>query len=50
MFEYWQNDLEKKGVMNHKYIHSWDKYNEKLLPAKEKLFSKLELKGISDRD
>ena len=55
IFEYWKKDLEKlilsltKGVMFYEYIDSWDKHN-KTLPPKEKLFSKLKNKGISDED
>ena len=51
MFEYWEKNLERfflslrKGVMCYEYIiDSWNKCNETLLPSKEKIFSKLEIK------
>ena len=36
--------------MCYKYIDSWDKHNETSLPAKEKLFSQLKKKSLSDGD
>lgn len=56
MFEYCRKDLDKflmslrKNVMLYEYIDSWDRCNETLLPPKEKLFSKLKSKEMSDRD
>ena len=40
----------RKGAMFYEYIHSCEEYNEASLPLKERLFNKLENKGITERD
>ena len=50
--KYKKKDLEKsilslrKGVMCYEYVDLWSKYNERSLPPKELLFSKLKNKGM----
>ena len=50
--KYKKKDLEKSilslrnGVMCYEYIYLWSKYNERSLPPKELLFSKLKNKGM----
>ena len=42
--------LLRKGVHPHKYMDSWEKFNETALPPKEAIYSNLNLEDISDDD
>lgn len=42
--------LEKKGIFCYDYMDSWDRLDEKKLPAKEQFFSKLSDSHISDEE
>ena len=42
--------MRRKGVYPYEYMDGWDRFSETKLPAKEAFYSKLNLKGISDRD
>ena len=42
--------LKRKGIFPYEYIDSFDRYNETSLPSKEKFFSTLYNKAISDSD
>ena len=39
-----------KGVYPYEYVDSWGKFEETELPPKEAFYSKLNMKGISDKD
>ena len=55
-YKFWDNDLDKfimllrKGVYPYEYIDEWDKFNEKVLPGKESIYSNLTLENISETD
>ena len=55
-YKFCDNDLDKfimllrKGVYPYEYIDAWDKFNEKVLPAKESFYSNLTLENISEID
>ena len=40
----------QKGVCPYKYVDEWKKFNETMLPAKEKFYSHLNMKDITDPD
>ena len=42
--------LLRKGVYPYEYIDSWNRFNETEPPWKEKFYSNLRMKSISDRD
>ena len=42
--------LVRKGVYPYEYMMSWDKFKETQLPFKELFYSKLNMRGISDKD
>ena len=42
--------LLRKGVYPYEYIDEWDKFNEKVLPGKDSLYSSLTLENISETD
>ena len=42
--------LIRKGVYPYEYMDSWDKFEEKQLPSKDKFYSKLNMSGISEKD
>jgi hypothetical protein len=42
--------MRRKGVYPYEYMDSWKKMDETKLPPKDKFYSKLYLKGISDKD
>ena len=42
--------MRRKGVYPYQYMDSWDKFEETDLPPKEAFYSKLNMKGISDKD
>ena len=42
--------MRRKGVYPYEYMDSWDRFEETKLPAKEAFYSRLNMKGISDRD
>ena len=42
--------MRRKGVYPYEYVDSWDKFEETELPPKEAFYSKLYMKGISDKD
>ena len=42
--------MRRKGVYPYEYVDSWDKFEETELPSKEAFYSKLYMKGISDKD
>ena len=48
------NDINKlllrKGVYPNKYMDSWSKFNDTLLPTEDQFYSKLNLEHISDED
>ena len=45
-----KNYLIRKGVCPYEYMDSWDKFEEKRLPSKDKFYSKLNMSGISEKD
>ena len=55
-YKFCDNDLDKfikllrKGVYPYEYIDEWDKFNEKVLPGKDSLYSSLTLENISETD
>ena len=44
------NFLLRKGVYFYEYIDGWENFDETLLPDKESFYSKLNEKGISNKD
>ena len=42
--------LIRKGVYPYEYMDSWDTFEEKRLPSKDKFYSKLNMSGISEKD
>ena len=42
--------LLRNGVYRYEYMDSWERFNETSLPNKEPFYSKLNIKGISDKD
>ena len=42
--------MRRKGNYPYEYIDSWEKFEETELPPKEAFYSKLYIKGISDKD
>ena len=42
--------LIRKGVYPYEYMDSWDKFEEKQFPSKDKFYSKLNMSGISEKD
>ena len=42
--------MRRKGVYPYEYMDGWDRFEETKLPAKEAFYSRLNMKGISDRD
>ena len=42
--------MRRKGVYPYEYMDSWEKFKETKLPVKEAFYSKLNMKGISDKD
>ena len=42
--------LLRKGVYPYEYMDSWKRFNETELPSKDKFYSELSLKDISDDD
>ena len=42
--------LLRKGVYLYEYMDDWDKFNETELPSKDKFYSNLNMRGISDKD
>ena len=42
--------LVRKGVYPYEYMVSWSKFEEEILPPTEKIYSKLNMSGISDDD
>jgi len=42
--------MRRKGVYPYEYVDSWEKFEETRLPPKEAFYSKLAMKGISDKD
>ena len=40
----------RKGVYPYEYMDGWEKSEETSLPAKDVFYSRLSIKGISDRD
>ena len=42
--------MRRKGVYPYEYMDSWEKFEETELPPKEAFYSKLNMKGISDKD
>ena len=42
--------LIRKGVYPYEYMDSWAKFEDKLLPAKDKLYSNLNMSGVSDKE
>ena len=53
IYKFCDNDLNKfimllrKGVYPYEYIDGWDKFNEKIIPSKESLYSNLTLEDIT---
>ena len=42
--------LLQKGVYSYEYMDNWEKFNEKLLSAKEDFYSHLNMEDITDVD
>ena len=42
--------MRRKGIYPYEYIDSWERFDETKLPPKEKFYSKLNMKGITDKD
>jgi len=42
--------MRRKGVYPYEYVDSWEKFEETKLPPKEAFYSKLNMKGVSDKD
>ena len=42
--------LLRKGIYPYEYTDSWERFDETLLPVKELFYTKLNIKGISDKD
>ena len=42
--------LIKKGIYPYEYMDSWSKFNDRELPSKDKFYSALNMRGISDAD
>ena len=42
--------MRRKGVYPYEYMDSWDKFEETKLPPKDAFYSKLSMRGISDKD
>ena len=42
--------LLRTGVYLYEYMNDWDKFNKTELPSKDKFYSNLNMKGISDKD
>ena len=42
--------LLRKGVYPYEYIDDWNRFNENILPSKDKFYSNLNMNGISDKD
>ena len=40
----------RKGVYPYEHMNGWEKFDETSLPAKDAFYSRLSMKGISDRD
>ena len=55
-YKFCDNDINKfimllqKGVYPYEYIDEWDRFNEKVLPGKDSLYSNLTLENISETD
>ena len=55
-YKFCNNDINKfimllrKGVYPYEYMDGWNKFNEKVLPSKELLYSNLTLENISEVD
>ena len=41
--------MRRKGVYPYEYMDSWEKFEETSLPPKDSLYSRLNMKGISDQ-
>ena len=41
--------MRRKGVYQYEYMDSWEKFEETSLPPKDSLYSRLNMKGISDQ-
>ena len=39
-----------KGIYPYEYMDSWDKFNDRELPSKDKFYSKLNMSGVNDKD
>ena len=56
MYQFCNDDLDKfllllkKGVYPYKYMDSWNRFNEKILPPKKEFYSELNLQDITDDD
>ena len=54
VFEKFSNDqhelLIKKGIYPYEYMDSWNKFNERKLPSKDKFYNKLNMSDVSDKD
>ena len=42
--------LLRKGAYPHKYMDSWERFNETSVPSKKYFYYELNLEGISDKD
>ena len=42
--------LIRKGIYPYEYMSSWDKFNESILPSKDKFYSNLNMSGVSDKE
>ena len=55
-FKFSNNDINKfilllrKGVYPYEYMDDWERFNETTLYEKEKFYSNLNMKGITDED
>ena len=56
IFKFSNNDINKfilllrKGVYPYEYMDDWEKFNEKTLPKKEKLYNNLTIEDITEAD
>ena len=42
--------LIRKGIYPYEYMSSWDKFNESILPSKDKFYNNLNMSGVSDKE